>query len=217
MYIFEVVGAGVAADGGGPPMSVVATAGPQGDAGGLTPRVVRSPGPLPNDVRQWAPPPSPQERLRILWESAREDAKMVAQAARALHPEHIELREPFIDIHPDALMRRVMTYLPRGEFGSAYVGSTSGPAWRWQGGFCWRCERNARAPRLLPTHMVGHRIRWRRMVVVASFSDQRTAIAEEKILNILKGRDDLENVASDARGLAIRPQPGYSFIYVCTD
>eukprot|EP00959_Pyramimonas_sp_CCMP1952_P218969 4578575-Pyramimonas_sp.AAC.1 len=110
-----------------------------------------------------------------------------------------------------------MNYLPRGEYGSAYVGSTSDPAWRWEGGLCWRCERNVRAPRLLPTHMVGHKVRWKKMFVIASFSDKRTAAAEEFVLKTLHGRECLANVATDARGLHIRPVPAYSFIYVCTD
>ena len=166
---------------------------------------------------RWAPPPSPEERQRILWAMAREDAEDVAQQASMKFPECIEVRSPLLDITQRALIQRVLNYVPRGEWGSAYVGSTSDPAWRWEGDTCWRCERDVCAPRLLPTHMVDHKVRWKKMTVVAAFSDQETAASEEALLKMLEGHEGLANIATDARGLAIRPTPAYSFIYVCTD
>ena len=142
-------------------------------------------------------------------------------AARAvmMYPTCMEVRSPLLDITQEALMKRILYHLPRrdDEYGSAYVGSTSDPAWRWNGGLTWRCERDALVPRLLPTHMVGHKISWGRMFVVGAFSDRQTAAFETAVLERLRHRECMTNVASDARGLAIRPVPAYSFIYVCRE
>ena len=152
--------------------------------------------------------------MRILWDTAREDALDVAARAAARYPDCIELRHPLLDITEGAVLRRIRFHLIGAEDG--YVGSTSDPAWRWEGGLCWRCERNAAAPKLHPTRMLGHRHRWRRLTVVGSFSDARTSALETTFLQLLvNSRASVVNVATDARGLAVRPSPGYSFLYVC--
>ncbi len=137
--------------------------------------------------RRWAPPPSPEERRRILFESARESAMEVMAQAIERYPGRILAQQPLLDLTQGDLLQRIVDLLPPRGGGEAYVGSTSDPAWRWEGGWCWRCERDEVRPRMVPTHMIGHSQRgYRRMVVVGSFSDAETARNETAVLRRLQ-------------------------------
>ena len=110
----------------------------------------------------------------------------VTAQAIARYPGRIQAQQPLLDLTQGDLLQRIIDLLPqRG--GEAYVGSTSDPAWRWEGGWCWRCERDEVRPRMVPTHMIGHSQRgYRRMVVVGSFSDAETARNETAVLRRLQ-------------------------------
>ena len=136
---------------------------------------------------RWAPPPSREERRRILLESARESAMEVMAQAIERYPGRILAQQPLLDLTQGDLLQRIVDLLPPRGGGEAYVGSTSDPAWRWEGGWCWRCERDEARPRTVPTHMIGHSQRgYRRMVVVGSFSDAETARNETAVLRRLQ-------------------------------
>jgi len=97
--------------------------------------------------------------------------------------------------------------------GRAYIGSTSDPQWRWQGG--WYVPSTGGGKNYMP----GHRKRWSAMIVLGSWPDRETAQMEEAA--ILAGEAaakprTLENKCSDARGLSIRSH-AFSFVYICFD
>ena len=101
--------------------------------------------------------------------------------------------------------------------GRAYVGSTSDPAWRWQGGYYEAADPRGPPGASVRRYMAGHRHQWRRMEVVGSWRDAECGQMEEAALRELNrvcpGR--LTNIATDARGLEIRAFK-YSFVYICT-
>ena len=144
------------------------------------------------------------------------------------HPEITSWAVPtdeFVDVAQPELMRRVRAAMDlmrarscAGAGGPAYyAGSTSDPAWRWKGGWCWRSETRAKAPATRVEWMDGHSLRWKWMVVLGAWPDVEAARLEPIAIHVARAHagEAVENVANDARGLAVRPHPGYSFIYVC--
>ena len=94
--------------------------------------------------------------------------------------------------------------------GKFYVGSTSGPSWRWVGGLTFRGEEG------VPEYMPGHKLTWKFMYVIGCFQDDLAAQVETMAIKAAKVyKYNNTNIADDARGLAIRPF-AYSYVYACT-
>ena len=101
--------------------------------------------------------------------------------------------------------------------GRAYIGSTSDPAWRWQGGRYLPSENGRHAVEGW-AWMDGHRLQWRRMAILGAWRDADTGTAEKETIQYIKisAPGVLTNIATDARGLSRRPY-AYSFVYICFD
>ena len=158
---------------------------------------------------------------RILrWMNAREDAEMVLRQAEesSIYIKGIApILTPSIDtrLGKHELFSRLRNGLRLAKkhhggdhHGIAYIGSTSCPKWRWEGGYSLRDDRRR------AEFMEGHRCKWDRMVVVASFPDRQTAEAERLAIQWAEPSGLITNRAMDARGLCIRNY-AYSFLYVC--
>ena len=110
----------------------------------------------------------------------------------------------------DEALRRVRFLVRSPNITACYVGSTSDPKWRWQGGR-YPSDDGVR-------YMPGHHGRYDEMHVIGTWPDARTAAME--VLAISEARmhayytADVDNVANDARGLEIR-RYAHSFLYVC--
>ena len=152
----------------------------------------------------WVVKPPPQS---LRWDIARDEAEMVLSAACA----EVRVLRPCLDIAVAGLLARVSCGLrearSRGD-GTCYIGSTSDPLWRWQGGLSWRGDA------LFPERMPGHRSRWRTMIVVGGWPDRDCREAEVTALRVAAPSGQLTNRVLDARGLGVRPH-AYSFVYVC--
>ena len=80
-------------------------------------------------------------REKTRWKSWRRPSRAIRDI--------IQAQQLLLDLTQDELLQRIIDLLPpRGgeDDGVAYIGSTSDPAWRWEGGLCWRCERNEADP-----------------------------------------------------------------------
>ena len=152
----------------------------------------------------WVVKPPPKS---LRWDIARDEAEMVLSAACA----EVRVLRPCLDIAVAELLARVSCGLrearSRGD-GTCYIGSTSDPLWRWQGGLSWRGDA------LFPERMPGHRSRWRTMIVVGGWPDRDCREAEVTALRVAAPSGQLTNRVLDARGLGVRPH-AYSFVYVC--
>ena len=157
---------------------------------------------------------------RVLpWRNAREDAELVLRQAEesSIYIRGISPIICSVDCAPGRheMFSRLSHGLRQARIhhgghysGIAYIGSTSCPRWRWEGGYSWRgdCHR--------AEFMPGHKHLYTHMIVLASFPDKQTAKAEAMAIQWAMPSGLLANRAADARGLCIRGC-AYSFLYVC--
>ena len=144
------------------------------------------------------------------WDAGRQQAESLVADAIQQHGPHVVVARPWLELSKADFLHCVheeTVWVTRG--GSrAYIGSTSDPGWRWRGGryLGGRSGRN-----FLP----GHHLEWRSMLILGCWRDPETALMERDA--IAQGRKSapggLTNIASDSRGLEIRP---YSFSFVST-
>ena len=155
------------------------------------------------------------------WEDGRLGA--VEVAAQALEAGTVEAAWPagaaWLELPLPALLSRAFELAQREGRGGgrAYIGSTSDPAWRWEGGWYFPSEENGRrAVQGGRAWMDGHKLRWRRMAILGAWRDADTATAEQQCIRYVQASAPgvLTNIATDARGLSRRPH-AYSFVYVC--
>ena len=158
-------------------------------------------------------------RRVLLWRNAREDAELVLRQAEesSIYIRGISPIICSVDCAPGRheMFSRLSHGLRQARIhhgghysGIAYIGSTSCPRWRWEGGYSWRgdCHR--------AEFMPGHKHLYTHMIVLASFPDKQTAKAEAMAIQWAMPSGLLANRAADARGLCIRGC-AYSFLYVC--
>ena len=166
-----------------------------------------------NDIEEEVP------RRVLLWRNAREDAELVLRQAEesSIYIRGISPIICSVDCAPGRheMFSRLSHGLRQARIhhgghysGIAYIGSTSCPRWRWEGGYSWRgdCHR--------AEFMPGHKHLYTHMIVLASFPDKQTAKAEAMAIQWAMPSGLLANRAADARGLCIRGC-AYSFLYVC--
>ena len=160
------------------------------------------------------------------WSQAKDNAlEVMAQAV---------VKWPQISVWPDGVAvgiskeemlqrcRLAVRTALKGE-GKCYVGSTSCPMWRWEGGYFYRSGARALELALEPDLMVGHRANgWTRMLVLGSWGDEQTKSFEEDAIAAaravaadLNKSKQLVNIADDSRGFTIQNHH-YGFIYVCS-
>ena len=122
------------------------------------------------------------------------------------------IKAPRDCLEPDdnEVRRRVRCIVRSRKITACYVGSTSDPTWRWQGGR-YHTDDGVR-------YMAGHHVRYDEMHVVGTWPDSRTAAMEVLAINEARmhAYNDayVDNVANDARGLE-RRRYAHSFLYVC--
>ena len=96
------------------------------------------------------------------WQLAQDDAVLVMAEATQKHKD-ITLwgngvpDVPLVGVPRDELEYRVREAVRRFHEvgGESYVGSTSCPMWRWEGGASWRSEDGRGGPAARPEHMRG--------------------------------------------------------------
>lgn len=176
---------------------------------------------------RWAPRLARAERDTLEWQIARDDALEVMTAAAQKHPEISlwgdgEPEVPLVGVPRAELERRVREavrqYHRAG--GQSYVGSTSCPMWRWEGGACWRSEVCRAAPAATPQIMDGHRLKYKRLLVLGSWPDADVKDLEVSAISAARRAAQdfaavVHNIADDARGFAMM-RKHYAFIYVCS-
>ena len=163
---------------------------------------------------RWAPRPPPEERKAALASAGQSDAmQLAAEATRA----HSEVTVPYVellDLPEKCCLERLRALMRRiGDDEDCYVGSTSDPRWRWEGGWYYPSDDEAGAHQKF---MPGHRLKWNKMVILGAWPDAETARLEP--IAIKEARlfsDNVQNKVEDARGLAKRSRWCYSFIYAC--
>ena len=166
-----------------------------------------------NDIEEEVP------RRVLLWRNAREDAELVLRQAEesSIYIRGISPIICSVDCAPGRheMFSRLSHGLRQARIhhgghysGIAYIGSTSCPRWRWEGGYSWRgdCHR--------AEFMPGHKHLYTHMIVLASFPDKQTAKAEAMAIQWAMPSGLLANRAADARGLCIRGC-AYSFLHAC--
>ena len=169
-----------------------------------------------------------EEEVSPRWQSGRDGAREVLAQSLEQFPRDLEAAWPragaWLEIELEVALQRALE-IARREWrvgGRAYIGSTSDPAWRWNGGWYLPSEggseRRRRAVQGEWAWMDGHRLRWRRMAVLGSWRDVNTGYVEEQAIKFVSAAEpgSLTNKCEDARGLARRPW-GYSFVYICFD
>ena len=78
------------------------------------------------------------------------------------------LSDLLVDLSVAELQRRVGVAVRRAACeagGRAYIGSTTCPMWRWEGGPYWDDDSTQK-------HMPGHRLQWGKLLVLGSWSDE---------------------------------------------
>ena len=149
-----------------------------------------------------------------------EEAKVEMEQAERLHKQ-ISIVQPCLDISQRQVFRKLAVFASEASRQQQhwYIGSTASPQWRWNGGWYWASEEDASQPRDAKVYMPGHKLKYGSMHVVGCWADSTCAAMEEAAIVYAKATDGrwwLDNKAEDARGLAIRPHFGNSFLYVCT-
>ena len=159
------------------------------------------------------------------WIQAKDDALDVMAKAVVRWPQiSVWPDGEVVDISMEEMLYRcrlaVRTALKGG--GQCYVGSTSCPIWRWEGGYFYRSEARALEPARQAEFMLGHRTAWSRMVVLGSWCDEQTKsyevaaiAAAPAVAADLSMPKKLVNIADDSRGFTIQSHH-YGFIYVCS-
>ena len=197
-----------------------AASGTSGSASGPPPRAASgasgSASTVPTRSATRSPRPRPGSRSELLWAGALRNAEQLLDEAS--REKGILVLMPAVGVAAVELEARVRQLAARPGRGRSYVGSTADPTWRWRGGPVWRSEAGGREPAARPGTMVGHRRHWRRLVVLGSWRDRQAATMEARAIQAAReaAGHRVDNVASDARGLAVRPH-GYSFVYICID
>ena len=163
------------------------------------------------------------------WQDGRYGAREVMAQSLEKWPRALEAPAScWLEIPLQLLLERTEEVARReaGVGGRCYIGSTSDPAWRWEGG--WYIvspgddERRQRCAEGGDewAWMDGHRLKWRRMAVLGSWRDKDTAACEAAAiaatLVAALPPNTLTNRCADARGLSIRTH-AYSFVYICFD
>ena len=163
------------------------------------------------------------------WQDGRYGAREVMAQSLEKWPRALEAPAScWLEIPLQLLLERTEEVARReaGVGGRCYIGSTSDPAWRWEGG--WYIvspgddERRQRCAEGGDewAWMDGHRLKWRRMAVLGSWRDKDTAACEAAAiaatLVAALPPNTLTNRCADARGLSIRAH-AYSFVYICFD
>ena len=162
------------------------------------------------------------------WQDGRYGAREVMAQSLEKWPRALEAPAScWLEIPLQLLLERTEEVARReaGVGGRCYIGSTSDPAWRWEGG--WYIvspgddERRQRCAEGGDewAWMDGHRLKWRRMAVLGSWRDKDTAACEAAAIAATLAAlppNTLTNRCADARGLSIRAH-AYSFVYICFD
>eukprot|EP00959_Pyramimonas_sp_CCMP1952_P037003 774346-Pyramimonas_sp.AAC.1 len=143
--------------------------------------------------------------------------------AHEKHPEIViwngcpPIEDLLVDVSQGELERRVRIAVRRAAKAGhqSYIGSTSCPLWRWEGGRFWRSDTGA------PDYMPGHHQKYGELLVLGCWPDQETkrlephAIKAARLVAEELGDDGVvDNKADDARGFATMDKH-YAFIYVC--
>ena len=154
---------------------------------------------------------SHKKNYKRLW-SAMQDAELETEATYRLRPA-VQIcgvgTEVLQDISKEVLVERIGVYcalalrmaetLPdRGEGARVYIGSTSSPKWRWEGGTFWRSEANQSQPNDEPAFMDGHRLSYQRMYVLGAWPD--AVCAEMEKVAIATGEAALGILLQKAQG-----------------
>ena len=160
-----------------------------------------------------------RHRSAALWEHAQHGATLVMDQALNKFPGDIQVIKPFILVSEEDVTERARSCVQKivGVGGRAYVGSTSDPAWRWEGGWYLTSEsrRTGHGGDGSWRYMKGHKHSWRCMLVLGSWPDAETGNMETACIRKCRmvAPRRLTNKATDARRLEIREHPGYSFVY----
>lgn len=196
-----------------PPMASATFGGPAvATAGPLLP-VHLSPSPGGRRSR------SRDRRRQARWDNAREEVDMVLEAATSRWRQITAPWQPLVGISRAELARRAHRTVERqAQHGRrAYIGSSSDPAWRWEGGWYWPSDDDRRGATSVVAerkYMEGHLHNWDAMVLLGAWPDREAGQMEEAAISVGRSAGRLTNIADDARGLAIRAY-GYSFVYCC--
>ena len=151
------------------------------------------------------------------WASAAGNAKLLMSQAAAAHPQNAIIMEPVMNVRSTTVEERVGDLAGRAREGGfhMYIGSTTSPQWRWEGGEYYPSEEYYDLPGKYKAYMPGHSRIWERMHVLGSWPDSETAAMEEVAIKIGKGSGALvDNIADDSRGLPRRGPYNYAFVYV---
>ena len=119
------------------------------------------------------------------WADGRQGAAEVAAQSLERYSALDAWRGAWLELPLDMLLHRVREVAHRESQcgGRAYVGSTSDPAWRWEGGWYLQSEGGHRRHAGSEwAYMDGHRKQWRRMSILGSWRDADTADFEAQAI-----------------------------------
>ena len=163
------------------------------------------------------------------WQDGRSGAIEVMAQSLEKWPRALEVpKSRWLEIPLETLLERAKRVARReaGVGGRCYIGSTSDPGWRWEGGWYLaapgedeRRQRRAEGGDGEWAWMDGHQRKWRRMTVLGSWRDKDTAACEAAAIASTLAAvppNTLTDRCTDARGLSIRTR-AYSFVYICID
>ena len=163
------------------------------------------------------------------WQDGRSGAVEVMAQSLEKWPRALEVpASRWLEIPLETLLERAKGVARReaGVGGRCYIGSTSDPGWRWEGGWYLaaqgddeRRQRRTEGGDGEWAWMDGHKRKWRRMTVLGSWRDKDTAACEAAAIASTLAAvppNTLTNRCTDARGLSIRTH-AYSFVYICFD
>ena len=163
------------------------------------------------------------------WQDGRSGAVEVMAQSLEKWPRALEVpASRWLEIPLETLLERAKEVARReaGVGGRCYIGSTSDPGWRWEGGWYLaaqgddeRRQRRTEGGAGEWAWMDGHKQKWRRMTVLGSWRDKDTAACEAAAIASTLAAvppNTLTNRCTDVRGLSIRTH-AYSFVYICFD
>ncbi|CAK0877421.1 unnamed protein product, partial [Prorocentrum cordatum] len=103
------------------------------------------------------------------------------------------VHQPLVDIDVGLVTKRVRHLHDRAIASgrSVYIGTTSDPSWRWNGGWGWRGNDRS--------FMRGHKLSYDEMQVVASFPDKQCGEVEKHVIAHFPRAD---NKVASQKGLA---------------
>ena len=177
---------------------------------------------------QLARPPArstSEERRVAKWKDAVFDAELLLHQAVEDFPANISVMLPAIDIDLSAVVTRVRDLASRAvSLGlNFYIGSTTCPKWRWEGGWYYPSGPDGQTISR-EEWMPGHGLTWDMMHVIGSWPDNETAAMETKAIEVgmqtagrLSNGGLCENIVVDARGLPRRGRYNYAFVYFVCD